>query len=119
MRPSNQSNQFANVLERTRVVLEAENAALRERRTLGFDEFHARKAMALFELERQGAPTAELSEAMRPGMDRLRELLAENKSLLGLHIRALDEIIEALRAHQVGAESDGTYSPRTIRGGNW
>lgn len=117
MKPPDQSSQFSSVLERTMMVLEAENDALREKRLVHFGDLHARKAMALFELERLGSLPATQSNRLRHRLELLRDLLGENRALLGLHIRALAEVVDALQVHQIGVDSDGTYSARSVIGG--
>lgn len=114
MKPFDQPNQFAHVLERTMSVVEAENVALRERRPYHIGEWHARKAMALYELEHLGNLSSARRENLRPGLERLRELLGENHSLLRLNIAALGEVMDVIHSHQLGIESDGTYSATSV-----
>lgn len=116
MKPSDQPSQFANVLERTMSVLEGENSVLRERRPYHVGDWHARKAMALYELERPGNLTSARTENLRPRLERLRELLGENHALLRLNIAALGEVVDVLHGHQMGIESDGTYSATSVTG---
>ena len=116
MQPSDQPNQFAHVLERTMSVVEAENAVLRERRPYHVGEWHARKAMALYELEHMGTLSSARHGNMRPKLERLRELLGVNHSLLHLNIAALGEVMAVIHNHQMGIESDGTYSATSVSG---
>ena len=114
MNSTQREAQFSSVLERMIATLEAENAALRERRPYQIAEVNARKSMALYELERIGHTRAATSAEPFERLGHARKLLDENRSLLELNIGALVEVIELMYSHERSDSSDGTYSARSI-----
>jgi hypothetical protein len=114
MKSAQREAQFVSVLERMITTLEAENAALRERRPNKFAELNARKNMALYELERVGSMPPPISAHPLGRLGHARMLLVENRALLKINMNALGEMIELLHNHQLSDDSDGTYSAKSI-----
>lgn len=100
-------------------VLEDEIAALRAHRTIDLDEISDRKNQMLLELSRTGRSLDDngADPFPRPVLDRLRERLDENLSMLELNIAAARDVADILTSAIRAAESDGTYStPTALRG---
>jgi hypothetical protein len=107
-------SQFFSVLERMITTLETENAALRARRPYPVAQLNARKSMALYELERLDGIPPDVPAYLIERLAQARKLLDENRTLLKLNISALGDVIELLHTHQIGEESDGTYSAQSL-----
>lgn len=114
MRHSERVTQFPGVLERMIATLETENSALRECRPYQIGELSARKSMALYELERLGGMAPPIPALPLVRLGHARKLLDENRTLLRLNMTALGDLIELLHSHQLGDESDGTYSAQSL-----
>lgn len=114
MKQAQLETQFSSVLERMIGTLEAENAALRERRPYQIAELNARKTLALYEFERLGGISSAKAALPLKRLGLARGLLEENRTLLKLNVKALGEMIELLRNQQLGDESDGTYSAQSL-----
>lgn len=114
MTRSQPKTQFSSVLERMITTLETENAALRARQPYPVADFNARKNMALYELERLGGLPSGVPVYLLDRLAQARKLLDENRTLLKLNMNALGDLIELLHTHQIGEESDGTYSAQSL-----
>ena len=110
------ASQFMNVLERVIATLDAENAALRDRQPCQIVEFHARKSLALYELELLGNSSGPGSVGLLERLGRVRTLLDENHTLLRLNVSALGEVLETMHRHEQGEDSDGTYCANSLSG---
>jgi hypothetical protein len=99
-------------IERLERALDAETAALRERKAVDLGEFNKRKSAALLELTRsmRGVEPAELGAAVLEKVRALRAKLEENRAVLALHLRAAREVADLVAEAMRSAESDGTYA---------
>lgn len=97
-------------------VIEAENSALRELRMISHAGFTERKTHALRELlaARRLLSGKELPEAGRTDLGKLGLALDENARLLKRHITAVGEISDIIVSALREADSDGTYSRRSV-----
>ena|SRR5690625_1229123 len=96
-------------------LLEDEIAALRAHRTLDLNDISDRKNQMLLELSRISGSLDDnaADPSLRPVLDRLRERLDENLSMLELNIGAVRDVADILTSAIREAESDGTYSTPT------
>jgi flagellar biosynthesis/type III secretory pathway chaperone len=101
-----------NAVARLVQVLDRETAALRSREPVDLDELCDRKNQALLELSRIGRrfDREDIDPELRPMLAELRQKLDENRTVLTLHLQAVQEVAEILTAAIRDAESDGTYS---------
>ncbi len=93
-------------------MLDRETTALKRREPVDMDELCNRKNQALLELSRIGQrfDRDAIDAELRPMLAELREKLDENRSVLTLHLRAVQEVAEILAAAIRDADSDGTYA---------
>jgi hypothetical protein len=93
-------------------LLDRETAALRRREPVDMDDLCNRKNQALLELSRI-SPRFDrdaIDSELRSMLAQLRDKLGENRSVLTLHLQAVQEVAEILANAIRDAESDGTYS---------
>lgn len=101
----------------TETVME-ETRALRERAGADLEKFTHQKNFGLLEMTRamralpQGAVDPSLSARLRF----LRDRLDENRKVLGLHLKAAEEIADLVSGTLEEAASDGTYTASAFRG---
>ncbi|MET3414831.1 flagellar protein FlgN [Methylobacterium sp. 1030] len=99
-------------LRRLEATLDTETAALLAHDLSTLDDFHQRKSHSLVELARLGR------RAIHPGDDpatldclhRVRAKLGRNHEVVGMHLRAMQEVADIVATLTQSAESDGTYS---------
>jgi hypothetical protein len=99
-------------LNRLEATIEAETAALTVHDLRDQDEFNRRKSQSLVELARLGRAmdATALNPAEIDGLERVRAKLRRNHELLGIHLRAMQEVSDIVSTMIQSAESDGTYS---------
>ncbi len=111
------------LLSRLMVVLEQENADLRDNNLARFADYVRQKDLLLLDLsrlERMHADSGQMRDMLEKELSGVKEALAENARLLELHLEATREFAgfleESIRRHR----SDGTYSRNLARGyGKW
>ncbi len=93
-------------------VLDRETTALKRREPVDMDELCDRKNQALLELSRiaRRFDRDEIDPELRPMLGQLREKLDENRSVLTLHLQAVQEVAKILAEAIRDADSDGTYA---------
>ena len=99
-------------IERLRSALEAENAQIASRKAVDFREFNLRKSQGLLELSRlmpivAGAETGPLLRAALVG---LKAKLEDNRRILRVQLKAVQEVSELIARTIQAGQSDGTYS---------
>ncbi|AWN37627.1 flagellar protein FlgN [Methylobacterium radiodurans] len=101
-------------LKRLEETVEAETEALLARQSLDHAELNRAKSRSLLELTRltRDLDAASLDAATAIHLARLRDKLVRNQEVVGLHLRAVEEIGETLAAAALSQESDGTYTAR-------
>ena len=99
-------------LTRLEAIIDAETTALTLHNLGNQDDFNRRKSQSLIELTRlERAVEAErLSAPEIAGLERVRAKLRRNHELLGIHLRAMQEVSDIVSTMIQNAESDGTYS---------
>ena len=99
-------------IERLQGTLDAENAQISSRRAVDFNEFNLRKSQGLLELTRLMPIVAasEIDPKLRAALLGLRSKLEDNRRILRVQLKAVQEVSEIIsRTIQAGL-SDGTYS---------
>jgi flagellar biosynthesis/type III secretory pathway chaperone len=101
-----------NSIERLEETIDAETAALLSHSFGDQQEFNRRKSQSLLELSRlarglrKDAVTPELARRLQ----RLRDKLEINNSVLEMNLRAVQEVADIVSKAIQSSESDGTYS---------
>lgn len=104
-------------INRLESVLAGETYALRDGLTIQLGETTNRKNQSLLELTRiaRGLDPAAVTPNLKIRLSGLKERLADNRRVLGLHMQAADEITGLIARTIADAESDGTYGS-SVRG---
>lgn len=104
-------------LKRLEDTVAAETEALLAHRPLDQEAVNRRKSQSLLELTRltRGLDPDLLDPAALDQLRRLRGALERNQEVVGLHLRAIEEISGIVADSIRDAESDGTYSDRVRR----
>ncbi|KQP59755.1 hypothetical protein [Methylobacterium sp. Leaf108] len=104
-------------LKRLDATVSAETEALLAHRPIDQDAVNRRKGQSLLELTRltRGLDPERVDPELADQLARLRRSLQRNQEVVGLHLRAVEEIAEIVNDAIQDAESDGTYSARRRR----
>lgn len=99
-------------IERVRSAIDAENAEIASGKIVDFREFNLRKSQGLLELSRlmpllAGIP---IDASLREALDALRTRLEDNRRILRIHLKAVQEVSELIARTIQAGQSDGTYS---------
>lgn len=99
-------------LKRLEATVAAETEALVAHRTFDQDAVNRRKSQSLLELTRltRGLDPQRVAPEVADQLVRLRRTLQRNQDVVGLHLRAVEEISGVINEAVRFAESDGTYS---------
>ncbi|MCJ2010834.1 flagellar protein FlgN [Methylobacterium sp. J-092] len=99
-------------LQRLEATIDIETAALLAHDTDTQDELNRRKSQSLLELARFARSEAHLTDdpATMACLQRLRSKLGRNHEVVGMHLRAMQEVADIVAARLQSTESDGTYS---------
>jgi hypothetical protein len=104
-------------LDRLESVIAAESEALVNRMPLDHADINRQKSQSLLEITRLARALPPLPDAaLRERLAMLRERLAANHRLLGLHVEAVREVSDLMVGILNDAESDGTYGQHHARG---
>ncbi|OAF02573.1 flagellar biosynthesis protein FlgN [Bradyrhizobium centrolobii] len=115
-RPDEVSGLLA-AIRRLESIVEEETVALATGKKIDFDDFSARKSRSMLEFVRlmrariHLGGEAEITEEIQ----RLREKLERNRSILEMHYDAVREVATIILKAIRDAESDGTYSGRATQ----
>ncbi|MGY8707290.1 flagellar biosynthesis protein FlgN [Bradyrhizobium sp. 18BD] len=106
-------------IRRLEAIVEEETAALSSGRKVDFDDFSARKSRSMLEFVRLMRARMHLGAEVEvtEEIQRLREKLERNRSLLEMHYDAVREVASIIVKAIKDAESDGTYTGRTAQDG--
>lgn len=104
-------------IRRLENIVEEETVALATGQKIDFDDFSARKSRSMLEFVRLMRARMHLgSEAeITEEIQRLREKLERNRSLLEMHYDAVREVASIIVRAIKEAESDGTYTGRAAQ----
>jgi hypothetical protein len=99
-------------IERLRSALDAENAQIASRRLVDFREFNLRKSQGLLELSRlmPVVAGAETGPKLRAALVGLKAKLEDNRRILRVQLKAVQEVSEIVARTIQAGQSDGTYS---------
>lgn len=104
-------------LDRLESVIATESEALAKRIPLDHADINRQKSQSLLEITRLARALPPLPDAdLRDRLGALRERLAANHRLLGLHVEAVREVSDLMVGILNDADSDGTYGQYHARG---
>lgn len=106
-------------IRRLETIVEEETAALTSGKKIDFDDFSARKSRSMLEFVRLMRARMHLGGEVEitEEIQRLREKLERNRSVLEMHYDAVREVAAIIVKAVKDAESDGTYTGRTAQDG--
>jgi hypothetical protein len=106
-------------IRRLESIIEEETAALATGKKIDFDDFSARKSRSMLEFVRLMRARMHLGgeTVITEEIQRLREKLERNRSILEMHYDAVREVATIIVRAIKEAESDGTYSGRAAQDG--
>ena len=106
-------------IRRLESIIEEETAALATGRKIDFDDFSARKSRSMLEFVRMMRARMYLGGEVEitEEIQRLREKLERNRSILEMHYDAVREVATIIVRAVKEAESDGTYTGRAAQDG--
>jgi hypothetical protein len=106
-------------IQRLESVVEEETVALEIGKKIDFDDFSSRKSRSMLEFVR--LMRAQIHRGAEPQVtaeiQRLRQKLDRNRSVLEMHYEAVREVAEIIVRAVREAESDGTYSATASQDG--
>ncbi|MDF0492612.1 MULTISPECIES: flagellar biosynthesis protein FlgN [Bradyrhizobium] len=106
-------------IRRLASIVEEETTALATGQKIDFDDFSARKSRSMLEFVRLMRARMHLGGEVEitEEIQRLREKLERNRSILEMHYDAVREVASIIVKAVKDAESDGTYTGRTAQDG--
>lgn len=106
-------------IRRLETIVEEETVALTSGKKIDFDDFSARKSRSMLEFVRLMRARMHLGGEVEitEEIQRLREKLERNRSVLEMHYDAVREVAAIIVKAIKDAESDGTYTGRTAQDG--
>ncbi|PJG55101.1 flagellar biosynthesis protein FlgN [Bradyrhizobium forestalis] len=106
-------------IRRLASIVEEETVALATGQKIDFDDFSARKSRSMLEFVRLMRARMHLGAEIEitEEIQRLREKLERNRSILEMHYDAVREVASIIVKAVKEAESDGTYTGRTVQDG--
>lgn len=106
-------------IRRLQTIVEEETVALATGQKVDFDDFSMRKSRSMLEFVRLMRARMHLGgeTEITDEIQRLREKLERNRSLLEMHYDAVREVATIIVRAIKDAESDGTYTGRAARDG--
>ena len=104
-------------IRRLESIIEEETAALATGKKIDFDDFSARKSRSMLEFVRLMRARMHLGgeTEITEEIQRLREKLERNRSILEMHYDAVREVASIIVRAMKEAESDGTYTGRAAQ----
>lgn len=106
-------------IRRLSAIVEEETVALATSKKVDYDEFSARKSRGMLEFVRLMRARMHLGSEVEitEEIQRLREKLERNRSILEMHYDAVREVASIIVKAIKDAESDGTYTGRAAQDG--
>jgi hypothetical protein len=111
-RMSGSTDMLLLAIARVHNTLDAENAQIASGKAVDFQEFNLRKSQGLLELTRLMPVLAgmEIDASLREALIELRAKLEDNRRILRVQLRAVQEVSEIIARTIQAGQSDGTYS---------
>ena len=111
-RPAGSVDALLLAIDRLSGALDAENAQIASRKAVDFREFNLRKSQGLLELSRLMPVVAGAETGPRLGaaLADLKAKLEDNRRILRIQLKAVQEVSEIVARTIQAGQSDGTYS---------
>jgi hypothetical protein len=104
-------------IQRVQDAIDAENAKIASARVVDLQEFNLRKSQGLLELSRLMPLFAgvQIDAALREALTSLRAKLENNRRILRIQLKAVQQVSEIIARTIQAGQSDGTYSASSWR----
>ncbi len=118
-RDASRTSSLGTIIQRIEEAVELETVSLRTDVNFDIRASNARKSRYLYELNKAMKTVgADLLQANREGIVRLRRKLSENEAAISAHLNAVTEVAGLLQQAIESSEADGTYNSSVFaRGG--
>jgi hypothetical protein len=104
-------------IQRVQDAIDAENAKIASARVVDLQEFNLRKSQGLLELSRLMPLFAgvQIDATLREALTSLRANLENNRRILRIQLKAVQQVSEIIARTIQAGQSDGTYSASSWR----
>jgi hypothetical protein len=111
-RPGASGDMLMLAIQRVQDAIDTENAKIASARVIDLQEFNLRKSQGLLELSRLMPLFAgvQIDAALREALTLLRAKLEENRRILRVQLKAVQQVSEIISRTIQAGQSDGTYS---------
>ena len=111
-RPDASGEMLMLAIQRVQDAIDTENAKIASARVIDLQEFNLRKSQGLLELSRLMPLFAgvQIDAALREALTLLRAKLEENRRILRVQLKAVQQVSEIISRTIQAGQSDGTYS---------
>ena len=111
-RPGASGEMLMLAIQRVQDAIDAENAKIASARVVDLQEFNLRKSQGLLELSRLMPLFAgvQIDAALREALTSLRAKLENNRRILRIQLKAVQQVSEIIARTIQAGQSDGTYS---------
>ena len=111
-RPGASGEMLMLAIQRVQDAIDTENAKIASARVIDLQEFNLRKSQGLLELSRLMPLFAgvQIDAALREALTLLRAKLEENRRILRVQLKAVQQVSEIISRTIQAGQSDGTYS---------
>jgi hypothetical protein len=116
-RPGASGEMLMLAIQRVEDAIDAENAKIASARVVDLQEFNLRKSQGLLELSRLMPLFAgvQIDAALREALTSLRAKLENNRRILRIQLKAVQQVSEIIARTIQAGQSDGTYSASSWR----
>ena len=111
-RPGASGDMLMLAIQRVQDAIDTENAKIASARVIDLQEFNLRKSQGLLELSRLMPLFAgvQIDAALREALTLLRAKLEDNRRILRVQLKAVQQVSEIIARTIQAGQSDGTYS---------
>jgi hypothetical protein len=104
-------------IQRVQDAIDVENARIASARVVELQEFNLRKSQGLLELSRLTPLFADfpIDAGLREALSGLRTKLEDNRRILRVQLKAVQQVSEIIARTIQAGQSDGTYSASSWR----
>jgi hypothetical protein len=116
-RPGASGEMLMLAIQRVQDAIDAENAKIAGARVVELQEFNLRKSQGLLELSRLTPLFADvqIDAGLREALTGLRGKLEDNRRILRVQLKAVQQVSEIIARTIQAGQSDGTYSASSWR----
>ena len=116
-RPDASGEMLMLAIQRVQDAIDAENARIASAKVVELQEFNLRKSQGLLELSRLTPLFADfqIDAGLREALSGLRTKLEDNRRILRVQLKAVQQVSEIIARTIQAGQSDGTYSASSWR----